>query len=350
APTIQVKQTYAMVENLGLGKHLIEKLSKDPKPLVCTFFIPAFAAEVYDYPEDIYVVICDADMSRAWVAKDPKRSRIKYLAPNGRVVERLKLYGIRPENIFLTGFPLPKEVIGGPEGNVIKKDLVARLCNLDPNGVFSKKYIKTLEANLGAGTCPMRKSHPLTVTFSVGGAGAQKVLGMQIVKSLKHKLLREEIMFRLVAGTKLMVADYFLREIKDMGLKRALGRNLFVDTAPNRTVYFHEFTAGLRKTDILWTKPSEMSFYTGVGLPIIMAPSIGSQEQFNRVWLKMVGGGVAQNDPRYTNEWLFDWLESGGLARMAWNGYIEAPTHGAYRIESVITGEKMELEKIPMIV
>jgi len=350
APTAQVKQTYLMVKDLGLGKHLIEKLAKDPKPLICTFFIPAFAAEVYDYPEDIYVVVCDADMSRAWVALDPKKSRIKYFAPNGRVVERLMLYGIRRENIYLTGFPLPKEVIGGPEGTIIKKDLVGRLCNLDPNGIFSNKYIKTLEAQLGAGTCPFKTDHPLTLTFSVGGAGAQRSLAMQIVKSLKHKLMREMITVRLAAGTKQTVAKYFTEEIKELGLKKALGRNLFVDMQPNRSDYFHEFTEGLRRTDILWTKPSEMSFYTGIGLPIIMSPSIGSQEQFNRVWLKMVGGGVSQNDPRYTDEWLFDWIESGGLARMAWNGYIEAPTHGSYRIDSIITGEKYELEKLPMIV
>ncbi|MFH1621431.1 MAG: hypothetical protein ABIB04_05120 [Patescibacteria group bacterium] len=350
APNTQVKQTYYFIEKLGLCKHLIEKLSKKPLPLICTFFMPAFAAEVFDYPEDIYLVICDADMARAWVPKDPKKSRIKYFAPNGRVVERLKLYGIRPENIFLTGFPLPKELIGGPEGAVIKKDLIGRLCNLDPNGIFMNKYVKTLEAELGPGTCPMRKNHPLTLTFSIGGAGAQRNLGMQLLESLRLKLKREDIALRLVAGTKKDVAENFTQAVKDMGLKKLLGESVFVDYYHDRPSYFIEFSKTIRKTDILWTKPSEMSFYCGVGLPVIMAPSIGSQEVFNRSWLKMVGAGVTQNDPRYTNEWLFDWINSGGLARMAWNGYIEAPTHGSYRIESIITKEKIELHKIPMII
>lgn len=349
-PTLQVKQTYYMVEQLGLGKHLIEKLAKEPHPLICTFFIPAFAAEVYNYPGDIYCVICDADMSRAWVARDPKKSRIKYFAPNGRVVERLKLYGVRPENIFLTGFPLPKEVIGGPEGTIIRDDLISRLCNLDPNGIFTARYFRTLENLLGKGTCPLKKDHPLTLTFSVGGAGAQRALAMQVVKSLRKRIMNKEINVRLAAGTKADVAKYFHSKIKEMKLGKMLGSWLHVDTAPDRETYFHEFTKGLRKTDILWTKPSEMSFYTGVGLPIIMAPSIGSQEVFNRVWIKLVGGGVTQGDPDHVDEWLFDWIGSGGLARMAWNGYIEAPTHGSYRIESIVTGEKIKLEKLPMIV
>lgn len=349
-PSMQVHQTYYFIEKLGLCKHLFEKLSKKPKPLICTFFIPAFAAEAFDYPEEIYLVVCDADMSRAWVPRDPKKSRIKYFAPNGRVVERLKLYGVRPENIFLTGFPLPKELIGGPEGTIIKKDLVARLCNLDPNGIFMNKYIKTLEAVLGPGTCTIRPDHPLTLTFSVGGAGAQKGLALDILTSLKPRLLKKQITFRMAAGTKKEIAEFFLDTVKDLGLKKLVGKNLFIDYFHDRPSYFVQFSKILRKTDILWTKPSELSFYCGAGLPVIMAPSIGSQEQFNRVWLKTVGGGVTQGDPRYVSEWLFDWIESGGLARVAWNGYIEAPTHGSYRVESIITGEKIELEKIPMIV
>jgi hypothetical protein len=350
APNLQTKQTYYFIEKLGICKHLIEKLAKKPLPLICTFFIPAFAAEEFGYPGEIYLVVCDADVARAWAPRDPQKSRIKYFAPNGRVAERLRLYGVRQENIFLTGFPLPKELIGGPEASVIKKDLVARLCNLDPNGIFMNKYIKTLEAQLGPGTCPMKTDHPLTLTFSVGGAGAQKTLALDALKSLRLKLKKNELVLRLVAGTKKDIADVFTAAIKNLGLAPRLGKNLFVDYYPNRSSYFVEFSKILRKTDILWTKPSEMSFYCGAGLPIIMAPSIGSQEVFNRQWLKTVGGGVTQNDPRYVNEWLFDWINSGGLARIAWSGYIEAPTHGSYRIESIITGEQIELEKLPLII
>lgn len=350
APTLQVKQTYYFVEKLGLCKHLIDKLAKKPLPLICTFFMPAFAAEVNNYPGDIYLVICDADMSRAWVARDPSRSRIKYFAPNGRVVERLKLYGVRPENIFLTGFPLPQELIGGSNGVVVKEDLVARLCNLDPNGIFMGKYIKTLDAELGSGTCKIKSDHPLTLTFAIGGAGAQLGLGVTVLTSLKDALLKNKLTLRLVAGTKKELADSFAKKIKAIGLKSRLGKNLFIDYFPDRPSYFISFSKILRKTDILWTKPSELSFYCGAGIPIIMAPSIGSQEMFNRVWLKSVGGGVTQGDPRYVNEWLFDWINSGGLARIAWNGYIEAPTHGSYRIEGIMTGEKIEVESLPLIV
>ncbi|MFA4954034.1 MAG: hypothetical protein WC641_01855 [Patescibacteria group bacterium] len=350
ATNLQIRQTYYFIEKLGLCRHLIEKLAQKPLPLICTFFLPAFAAEEFEYPGDIYIVVCDADMARAWAPRDPRKSRIRYFAPNGRVVERLRLYGVKSENIFLTGFPLPKELIGGPEGTIIKKDLTARLCNLDPNGIFLDKYHRTLEAELDHSTCALHGNHHLTVTFGIGGAGAQKALGRTVLESLSLKLKNNQLNFRLVVGTKKELEDYYRQSLKELKLYGRLNKNIFIDYFPDRRSYFIEFSKILRKTDILWTKPSELSFYCGAGIPIIMAPSIGSQEQFNRIWLKSVGAGVTQGDPRYTNEWLFDWINSGGLARMAWNGYIEAPTHGSYRIQSVLTDEKFPLPRLPMIV
>lgn len=349
-PNYQTRQTYYMIEKMGLGKHLIEKLSKDPKPLICTFFTAAFAAEVYDYPGDIYLQICDADMARAWVPRDPKKSRIKYFAPNGRVVERLKLYGVKEGNIYHTGFPLPREVIGGLDNSICKKDLMRRICNLDPKGIFIKKYSKTIETEIGSGSCEAKKDHPLTLMFAVGGAGAQQQLAIDILNSVKSTLRRDGFVLHLMAGTKKSVAQDFMKAVNSLKLNNLLGKKLFVDYYSDRPTYFKEFSKLIRKTDIIWTKPSEMSFYCALGLPLLMAPTIGSQEDFNRTWLMYIGAGIEQADAKYTNEWLFDWINSGGFARAAWNGYMEAPQHGAYRIEGIVTGQQMAMEELPMIV
>lgn len=350
-PTIQVLETYRLIEKGGLGKHLVDSLAKkNPLPFISTFFIPAFAAEVHGYPGPIYCVICDADVSRAWVPRDPKKSRIQYFAPNGRVVERLRLYGVPSERIFLTGFPLPKPLVGGPEGVHAKDFLAARISLLDPTKIFRNKYMRTLDQEIGARRLLVKPKRPVTVTFCVGGAGAQRQLGMDILKSLKQRIQQRQIRLFLEAGTRKEVANFFLRGIAKLDLKRSLGTFVDVHLYPKRENYFRGFEKTLAQTDILWTKPSELSFYTGLGLPIIIAPPIGSQEEFNKVWLKGVNGGMTQNDPRYTDEWLFDWIASGGLARLAWNGYIEAPTHGAYRIESLITGEYTPIHPLPLIV
>ncbi len=346
---MQLKETYRLIHQ-GLGKHLIDRLRHRPLPLISTFFQAAFAAEEHEYPGDIYCVICDADCSRTWAPLTPRYSRIKYLAPTGRIVERLKLYGIKPENIYLTGFPLPKELIGGAQAPTLKRDLARRLKNLDPRGIFTKKYSRTIAAHLGARWRNVNHAHPLTVTFSVGGAGAQKAIGVQIMESLHDKITQGKVRLNLVAGTHHDAARSYLEAVRDLKLQKYIGRTLNVIHGETRLDYFRTFSELLHTTDILWTKPSELSFYCGLGIPIIMAPPIGSQEQFNRLWLKTVGGGLSQNDARYTNEWLFDWVNSGGLARIAWSGFIEAPTHGTYRIESIITGKRVKLEELPLIV
>ncbi len=349
-PNLQLRQMYHSIKT-GLSRHLVEMLAKNPVPLVCTFFQPAFAADYYNYPGEIYCVTTDADVSRSWAPMDPKKSRIKYFASNGRVAERLKLYGVREEQIYLTGFPLPKELIGGASAEVLKDLLMSRICNLDPRGIFLSRYGKTLRAWLGPIKCkPKPSTHPLTLMYSVGGAGAQRHLGVQVMESLARKIARHEIRLILMAGTRRDVAEYYRLSAEFRGLGKQLGNWLMVPTFESRAEYFAGFNKLLETTDILWTKPSELSFYTGLGLPIIIAPPIGSQEEFNRLWLQYMGGGVPQNDPRLTSEWLFDWINSGGIARMAWSGYIEAPTHGVYRIEDTVLGRPSELHELPLIV
>lgn len=355
APTMQLRQVYHSVARRRQGEHLIELLRGGvrrgvrPPPLVSTFFLPAFAAEEFDYPGDIYVVICDADIARVWAPRNPRRSRIRYFAPNGRVVERLRLYGVRREQIYLTGFPIPKELIGGPQSPIVRHDLGIRLANLDPHGILRSRYHATFRRHFGEHfhEKPVR---PVTITFAVGGAGAQRAIGVTLLRVLRKQIRRHEIRLQLVAGTRREVAQYFTQRVRELRLSDELGKGVRICYERERWDYFRSFSALLRETDILWTKPSELSFYTGIGIPIIMAEPIGSQEQFNREWLRQVGGGIDQLDPENADEWLMDWVRSGGLARMAWNGYIEAPTHGTYRIASIITGKSVEVESLPLVV
>lgn len=347
-PTLQLKAMYRLIRK-GLGLDLVKRIMKRRMPAICTFPLTAFALEEHGYPDDIFVTVTDTDMSRAWVPLDSKRSKIKYFAPTGRVVERLKLYGVRSENIFLTGFPLPKTLIGGAGAPILKDNLAQRICNLDPNGIFVNRYWRTLGEELGMNRCHTMKRRPVTVTFAVGGAGAQRQLGLDIAKSLLPLIRKHEMRLNLVAGTRPEVAHFFERGLKKLGLwNQRNGVRVFLER--DRRAYFSGFDKILHTTDILWTKPSELAFYTGLGIPVIMSEPVGSQEDYNRLWLLNVGGGIMQREESIAREWLHDWIQSGALARMAWNGYIEAPTHGTYRIQSIMTGEHVSLEELPLVV
>jgi len=339
-PSAQVKQIYRMIKR-GFGKDLIDKLNQEPLPFITTFFNTAFFAEEHGYSGEIYCLCTDTDVSRAWVPLNPQRSRIKYLAPTRRVSDRLCQYGVAEKNIFLTGFPLPKENIGGARAEILRSNLGCRISNLDPKGMYQNKYQATLDQYLGMKYCRMDAGHKLTITFAVGGAGAQRDIGIEILNSLHPYIDRGDIVLNLVAGARKDVYDYYAREIHRLHLDRSHGGCVNVLYSQSKYEYFKRFNQMLHKTDILWTKPSELSFYAALGIPIIMSPGIGSQEVFNRAWLHSIGAGFEQEDPRYTHEWLFDWLDSGWLAEAAMEGFLDAPRNGTYQIENLVLRGKL---------
>jgi hypothetical protein len=344
----QLRYFMRLIENKKWGKHLISKLEEKPLPLVTTFFVVAFMAEYYNYSQEIYCLATDTDISRTWVALNPSQSRINYFAPNYRVEQRLKLYGIRPEKIFLTGFPLPTENLGGPGLKILKQDVGHRLFNLDPKRVYIDDYDETIKEQLGK-VCYPRKHHPLTLTFAVGGAGAQRDIGIEIVKSLRRKIVKNQIRLNLIAGIRNEINQFFKSNVRSLGLGKFLGKSIKITFASNKEDYFRRFNRVLRTTDILWTKPSELSFYTGLGLPIIMTPPIGSQEDFNRKWLLTIGSGTDQEDVRYTDQWLYDWLDSGWFAEAAMEGFMEAPKFGTFNIQKIIAHKYKETKEMKMI-
>jgi len=332
-PNLQLKQELRRVGK-GCGKDLIKTLAKNPLPFITSFFTPAYMAETFNYPNDIYCIICDADVSRTWASLNPLQSRLKYFTPNVWTTNRLKLYGVKEENIFFTGYPLPLENIGTEKLEILKQDLKERLFHLDPKKSYFQKYKVLIDKHLGI--LPTKSKRPLTIMFAVGGAGAQKEIGIKIAGSLKQAIQGKKIKLILVAGIREEVKEYFLQQIAYLGLKEHLGSNIEVLFAPKIGDYFEQFNLALRKTDILWTKPSELSFYTGLGLPIIIAPIIGSQEEFNKKWLLTLGSGVLQENPTYTHQWLFDFLDSGRLAEAAMQGFIEAEKLGTLNIKKII--------------
>jgi hypothetical protein len=342
-PNLPLKEMYSLIKN-GWGKDFVDFLNTKDIPLITTFFSVAFMAEEHGFKNDIYTVLCDADISRSWVALNPRKSRIKYLAPCRRVVERLKLYGVKNENIYLTGFPLPEENLGHTDLGVLKSDLLSRIHNLDPLKRYRQKYSATVAhflKNIGDGV----KKHPLTITFAVGGAGAQKTMASDILFSLKKRLLKDEVHLNLVAGSRNDVYLYFQQKINECGLKKLIGKNIKIIFAMEKEDYFRQFNEALRTTDMLWTKPSELVFYTALGIPLITAPSLGAQEVYNRTWLKTIGAGISQNNPKYTHEWLFDWLDSGWLAEAAMSGFLDGRQFGVSNMEDVVFGGVKEPTK-----
>ncbi len=338
--TYQVDLLETNIKN-GLCQGMLEKIRTNELPLVTSFYAPAIAADIHGY-EPIFCIICDADINRVWVAKQPWESRINYFAPCGKAAQRLKSYGVPEERIFLTGFPLPMDLIG-ENLSVLKSDLAQRLFYLDPNNRFWAMHSRSVEHFLGKKNCVFKKMRKLTISYAVGGAGAQREIGERIAQSLKEKLRAGTIRLNLIAGIRTDVRDFFLTVRDEISPE-----NISVVYADTLQEYFQLFNTTMRETDILWTKPSELSFYSGLGIPIIMTPTIGSQERFNRQWLREIHAGMRQENPDYTNQWLFDLLDNGLIAEMAWSGFLKARKLGTKKITEVLETGKLTRSNSPL--
>lgn len=336
-PTLQLLTAYRELER-GWGKHLIETLGQSPRPLITPFPVVAFMAERWGYPAPIYCITTDADINRAWAALEPAKSSIRYLAATQRDVDRLAEYGVLMKNIILTGFPLPLELVG-PHSEIAKRNLSDRLARLDPKEEYRKKFAPLVKSVLGHSLIGKEKS-PVRLTFAVGGAGAQTEIGFKALNSLASKIRDREVEFNLVAGVSKNVAEYFNSAVSKIGLNQFLGQGVKILCADNKDDYFRKFNQLLAETDILWTKPSELSFFAALGLPILMAPPIGSQEVQNRKWLYYLDAATDSLDPSDIHEWLEDMLEGGILAERAMNGYVKGEREGTKKIVDLVCGQK----------
>jgi hypothetical protein len=331
-PSLQSFYMHRMI-NKGFMRCVVDYTKKKDLPFVSTFFGPALAA-AHAGRKDIYLVVTDTDINRAWVPEFPKKEMFYYCVPSEHSAKRLEEYGVPKKDIFFTGFPLPKENTG-TNMEILKSDIGRRLPNLDPNKRFTNRYWDIIKKELKH-DLKKKSDHPLTLTFPIGGAGAQTEIGEQMLESLKKKIKEHKIRVNFIAGVRMDVEQQYLKLIEEKGLSHELGKYVDVLCSVNKSNLFDEFNEMLRTTDILWTKPSELSFYCALGIPIIIAPPLGAHEVYNKDWLMKMGTGIPQEDPMFADDWLFEWIENGLLAEAAWEGFIEAPKFGTYNIEKLI--------------
>jgi hypothetical protein len=338
-PNTAVCYLNRLIVRKGLCSGLLERLDGVPLPRVHSFYATAMAAARRPGPAEDYLLICDSDINRVWVPRDPRAGRLKYLAPCTQVRNRLLAYGVPPERIFLTGFPLPKENIGSRERlEVLREDLFQRLLRLDPKRKFFSYHLRSVLGWLDQQEVPSAAPGHFNLTFAIGGAGAQCEMARVILQSLKAAVEANRIHVTVSAGINERVYERLLGFINRLNLGGEV-QNGRIGLVYDRDVYAYleKFNRVLRSTDVLWTKPSELSFYCALGIPILMAPPIGIQEELNRCWLREIHAGVEPAGPLpCTHEWLFDLLENGRLAEAAWDGFLKARKLGTYKIEGLI--------------
>jgi hypothetical protein len=320
----------------GLGRGVVEGLRECGEPLVTTFYAPAIAADRAGL-QRVFCVATDSDLNRIWAPLEPARTGIQYLVPTPRAGRRLRAYGVPEDRITFTGFPLPDELVGGTSLSVLRRNLAARLVRLDRAGEFRRSMPGELAHFLGS-LPPEEEGQPPLLTFAVGGAGAQVELAGAFLPGFRRALEAGALRIALVAGIRPEVEARFLEAVHAARLEPLLGGPVQILTAAGFDEYYARFSALLARTDVLWTKPSELTFYAALGLPLVLAPPVGVHEWYNRRWARDAGAGLKQREARSAAEWLTDWMADGVLAAAAWAGYTRLPKFGLYRILDAVRG------------
>jgi hypothetical protein len=299
---------------LGLGRRLARRLERSGSPLLSTFYAPALAVDRRG-ATPVACLVTDSDAHRVWGPRDPASSRLIYLAPTSTVVARLTSWGLPPDRIVLTGFPLPPELV---EAGAATAAFAGRMARLTAQGSTAKVP---------------------RLTLAVGGAGAQAERGRQLSACLAPLVAAGRLRLTLVAGTSAAIASRFRRWLEEAGLDRMTEDRVELLWEPSFIAYYRRFNRRLADTDILWTKPSELSFYAALGIALILDDPVGDHERRNRDWLLSLGAAVVRKDPATAHRWLPGWLDDGTLAAAAANGFTRLPRSGTQRIIAFLQSE-----------
>jgi hypothetical protein len=335
AATPEVR-TLEWLGSQGLGRGLISRLHEAERTLLSTFFAPAVLADNGNCTR-LFCVVTDSDVNRVWASRRSSQTHINYFTPGHQARRRLEDYGVPEAQIVVSGFPLPHELVGGPDATHLRANLARRLVALDPLGRFRKECREEIAAFLGdlPGPSPL----PPHLVFAVGGAGAQSEMPGQFLPTLARLLKKKQLRLTLVAGLREHVAREMEAAIAESGLEPELREGAVqILRAENHAEYFSKFNRLLAEADMLWTKPSELSFYAALGLPLILARPIGSHEVENSRWVLHSGAGVRQAKTTHAGEWISELLKDGTLAGAAWSGYLRMPKFGLYHIVERVFG------------
>jgi hypothetical protein len=311
----------------GLGSGLLRHVPEDA-PLVATFYAQALLAEAAGRPR-VICVATDSDIHRVWAPADASASRIVYCVPCRGTARRLRAYGVPAERIRVTGFPLPPERLGGRDLGILRVEAAARIARLDPSGRFREREGAAVERRLGV-ALPAAPPGPLVAAYCVGGSGAQTGAIARALPSYREAVSRGEVRLVLVAGSRVGVARRFREGIRAAGLREGEGVEVLLE--PDAASYFRRVHGALGGIDVLWTKPSEMTFFAALGIPLVLAPPLGGHERRNRRRALRAGVGDDQVAPGDQVRRLLDERESGALARRSWNGLRRLIPDGTYRI------------------
>lgn len=293
------------LSSFGLGKRLASLLSIE-EGVVHTFYLPALELVYHRIRARNFLVMCDVDFHPVWVPTPPFTNLLTYFVPAERSADRLISYGVSSRNIYITGFPLP-------------------IWNVRESVEHFSARKKRLSAN---------SNYSLTLMYPFSGAGAYQKYFSEFVKAISLELQGGDIKLIVSAGSNQGAYSEARRVIHRNRLDNSPSVRLLYN--PDLFAAFSEFNAALPEVDLLITKPSELVFYSGFGIPLLMLSPIGDHEARNRLYILENKCGFDMIHLNKFTKVINEFKRSGKLLELAENGYEKIPRNGSEAINDYV--------------
>lgn len=310
-PSMSASRFIHTMKNLGLGKTFFKTMNGSRPPLLHTFYLHAMLSLYWRYPGKNYLLLCDTDFHRVWVPLHPEEKNLEYMVPVPKSADRLISYGVSANRIHVTGFPLPVANTGTRDLSTLVKDFGVRKKRIGRNS-----------------------STPLTVMFPFSGAGAYSNVLAELVKDMLDSLREGSVRLVVSCGDN----ERALKNTENLFVNYGLEESEFTEIMFDHDLFtsFDRFNMALKSVDVIITKPGEIVFYAGLGIPMIFLPPIGAHEEGNREYLLKNQCAVDMGHASNFLRWLEDNRRSGKLLELAEMGYRNLSKTGAFEIDELV--------------
>jgi hypothetical protein len=209
------------------------------------------------------------------------------------------------------------------------------------------ELVKDLEEDCAKRLNRINKNEAKRILLTIGGAGAQKEIFIALIKRLLPKVITNEVALFINVGDHQRVWDGIVKEIPELGNTATTYFNdwdktsTFAQKALNESVsgihafYDEDIFAAvyasnllMRASDVLVTKPSELSFYP---VPKLLIKRVGGHEAWGAIRAAEIGDGTIECE---TNELALQMLDilvdDKDMLTMMVNNIIKANKNGVY--------------------
>jgi Domain of unknown function (DUF6938) len=311
SPSMAESNFIHLLKRCGVGKTFFHELNGSSTPLLHTFYLPAMLSLYWNYSGRNFLLLCDTDFHRVWVPTDPTVGNLEYFVPISGSADRLISYGVPSGRIHVTGFPLPPASTGGRDLGTLISNFDVRRMRLKPNSTV-----------------------PLTIMFPFSGAGTYSNVLADLVKTILDDLREGSLRLTVSCGNN----EHALRNAENILANYRLDESEFTEIIFDKDIFasFDKFNNALKSADLIITKPSEMVFYAGLGIPMVFLPPIGAHEAKNRRYLVENKCAADMGNVSDFPRWLDEARRSGKLLEFAEMGYRNITKTGTYEIDDIM--------------